>query len=211
MCLITILEIDIINAHSYRILEYLEKRKIENDEISNELDEIEIQKDKWIENQKQIYENRDNIENEKEKIEEKYNELKNKILHLEDQIKKYRKQHASSMETGRHIELKIQENQMKSATIKDRIDEEYNEDITIGIAYNGLNVEEFESNIESLKFKIKQLGQVNPIAVSEYEKESDSDSRNFDAGGCSGANDHWGKSRDGNQRLAYLSFGKRTV
>jgi chromosome segregation protein len=62
---------------------------------------------------------------------------------------------------------------MKSEAIMQRIKEEYNEDISVGIAYDGLNVEETEQHIETLKFKIKQLGQVNPLAVSEYEKETE--------------------------------------
>jgi chromosome segregation protein len=36
-----------------------------------------------------------------------------------------------------------------------------------------LDIEAMEQQIESLKFRIKQMGQVNPLAVSEYDKESE--------------------------------------
>ena len=60
---------------------------------------------------------------------------------------------------------------MKSEVIRDRMKEEYNLDISIGIPFEGINLDEYEQEIETLKFKIKQLGQVNPLAVNEYDTE----------------------------------------
>ena len=97
-----------------------------------------------------------------------------KIFRKDDQAKKkYRKQHDSSLERTRQLELEVQEHEMRSQTIRDRIKEEYNEDITIGIAFDGFIVEESEQQIEALKYKIKQMGQVNPLAISEFEQESE--------------------------------------
>jgi chromosome segregation protein len=150
-----------------------EKRKNENNEITNELQQIEKQKVAWVETQKQMYEKRDSSDNDKEKIQVQYNEIKSKIIQLEEQIKRYRKQHATSLERSRQLELQIQEINLRINNIIERVKEEYNDDITLGIAYDGLNVEEFESSIEAMKLKIKQLGQVNPLAVTEFEKETE--------------------------------------
>ena len=149
------------------------KRQNEIDEMENEMLQID---ENSISRENRLNETRkdhNQLETDKSKIEQEYHEIKDKILNLENQIKKYRKQHDSSLERTRQLELEIQENEMKSESIRERIKEEYNEDITIGIAFEGLAVEESEAQIESLKFKIKQMGQVNPLAVSEYERESE--------------------------------------
>ena len=153
-------------------LEYLiNRRSNEIEEIHKQLEQIDIEKEKRKKNQTLIWDKRDKLEADKEKIQQEYHELRDKILQLENQIKKYRKQHDSSLERSRQLELNIQENQMKANAILDRIKEEYNEDISLGITYDGLDIDSAEQQIESLKDRIKQMGQVNPLAVSEYEKE----------------------------------------
>ena len=152
--------------------EQIEKRKNDNTNIITEIDDQKINSAKRQTLKEQIYEKRDKIDSEKENFEFKYHEIRDKILHLENQIKKYRKQHDSTLERTKQLELSIQENKMKSEVLKDKIQEEYNVDISIGIPFEGLNAEEYEQEIDALKFKIKQLGQVNPLAVSEYETES---------------------------------------
>ena len=155
------------------LAELIDRRKSEIEEMQTELKQIADGKKDREDRQKLIWEQRDEIETGREKIQQTYHELRDKILNLENQIKKFRKQHDSSVERSRQLELQIQENQMKSDNLKERIREEYNADITVGIAYEGLEVEESEQQIESLKFRINQLGQVNPLAVSEYDKENE--------------------------------------
>ncbi len=151
----------------------VEKRKSEIDEMQLELERIREGKTDREQQQKTIWDLRDGIETEREKIQQIYHELRDKILNLENQIKKYRKQHDSSVERSRQLELQIQENQMKTDSLKEKIQEEYGQDISIGIAYDGIDIEENEQRIETLKFKINQLGQVNPLAVSEFDKENE--------------------------------------
>jgi len=150
-----------------------EKRRNEIVEMEKELARIDEGSDTREKSLKKIRENHDRIEGEKSNIEQEYHEIKDKIINLENQIKKYRKQHDSSLERTRHLELEIQENEMKSEAIRERIKDEYNEDISIGIPFDGLVVEESERQIETLKYKIQQMGQVNPLAVSEYDRESE--------------------------------------
>jgi chromosome segregation protein len=152
--------------------ELINKRQIENTNITAEVENLKISRTNRQKEKEQIYEKRDKIDTEKETFEIKYHELKDKILHLENQIKKYRKQHDSSLERTRQLELNIQENKMKSEVIREKIQVEYNVDISIGIPFEGIDTEKFEQEIDTLKFKIKHLGQVNPLAVNEYESES---------------------------------------
>jgi len=151
----------------------IDKRTSEIDTMQKELQQISDGKTEREERQKNIWDTRDKIESGREKIQQSYHELRDKILNLENQIKKYRKQHDTSLERSRQLELQIQENQMKADNLKARMREEYAQDISVGIAYDGLNIEESEQRIETLKFKINQMGQVNPLAVSEYDKESE--------------------------------------
>jgi chromosome segregation protein len=151
----------------------LDKRKNEISEMEKELARIEEESETHDKILAESREEHDRIENEKSRVEQEYHEVKDKIINLENQIKKYRKQHDSSLERTRQLELDIQENEMRSQAIRDRMLEEYNEDISIGIAYDGIVVEESEQQIESLKFKIRQMGQVNPLAVSEYDRENE--------------------------------------
>jgi chromosome segregation protein len=151
----------------------IQRRSTETDDIQQQMVQHELDKTTRAEKQQQIWDNRDKIETEKDKIQDNYHEIKDKILNLENQIKKYRKQHDSTLERSRQLELQIQENQMKATSIKERIDEDYSEDISIGIASDRIDTEESDQKINTLKYKINQLGQVNPLAVSEYEKESE--------------------------------------
>ncbi len=149
------------------------KRNSEIREMQSEIDQIEKDSEDREKIQSLIFEDHSKIEIKKVEIEQGYHEVKDKIINLENQIRKFRKQHDSSLERTRQLELEIQESEMKSDSIKERIREEYNDDLSVGIPFDGLNVEESEQQIESLKYKIRQMGQVNPLAVSEYEKESE--------------------------------------
>jgi chromosome segregation protein len=151
----------------------VQRRSTESEEIKQQLAQLETDKTTRGERQQLIWDERDQLESEKDKIQTNYHEIKDKIINLENQIKKYRKQHDTTLERSRQLELHIQENQMKAAAIKERIDEDYSLDISVGIASDHVNVEENEQNIETLKYKINQLGQVNPLAVAEYDKESE--------------------------------------
>jgi chromosome segregation protein len=166
-------EIARLKNEVFAAAELRNKRQDEIDRMENEINQIDEKSVSRESRLKETYESHDKIETEKSKIEQDYHEIKDKIINLENQIKKYRKQHDSSLERTRQLELEIQENEMKSESIRERIKEDYNDDISIGIPYEGLAVEESETQIESLKYKIKQMGQVNPLAVSEYERESE--------------------------------------
>jgi len=152
--------------------EAITRRNQDIEQIDENLVQIKYDSEKCREEQVQIWKIRDEVETQREKIEHKYHENKDKIINLEDQAKKYRKQHNSSLERSRTLELNINENRFKSENIREFILKEYSEDIELGIPFDGLNEEESEDRIESLRGRIKHMGPVNPLAVSEYDKEN---------------------------------------
>lgn len=166
-------EISRLKTDVSELKQLIEKREREIEEMEKEIIQIDVDTNTREETQTELWKSHEQLENDKSKIEQEYHEIRDKIINLENQIKKYRKQHDTSLERTRQLELEIQEHEMKSEVIRERIKNEYNEDITIGIPYDGLNIQESEKKIESLKMRIRQMGQVNPLAVSEYERESE--------------------------------------
>ena len=149
------------------------KRENEIKQISDFLVELKENSQKRKEEKVVIWEQRDKKEDEKNSIEKGYQELKDKILVLEKEVKTYRRQHDSSIERSRTLELKINENKYKAESIKEFIFKEYSQDIESLIPYQGLNEQEVNEKIDLLKTRIKNLGAVNPLAVSEYDKEKE--------------------------------------
>jgi chromosome segregation protein len=166
---------DISSAkHRIKEIEDSIKNKVsENTEIDNGLAQIVADSERRRAEKIEIWDKRDQLEKEKEEVETGFQEIKSKIMIAEEQRKKYRKQHDSSVERSRALEMKIQENKMKSENLREQVLKEHNEDIEIGLPFNDLDVNETETNIESLKLRIKNLGQVNPLAVGEYDKEKE--------------------------------------
>ena len=151
----------------------IESRKEEINQITVLLEQIKTDSEKRKIERETIWEQRDKFETEAEKIAQETDAIKIKITDVENQTRQYRKQHDSSLEKSRALELHISENNLKSANLRDYILKEYSEDIEIGIPYEDLDEQESEATIESLRARIKNLGPVNPLAVSEYEKEKE--------------------------------------
>ena len=148
-------------------------RKEEIDQITTLLEQIKTDSEKRKIERETIWEKRDQLETESEKITQETDAIKFKITDVENQTRQYRKQHDSSLEKSRALELQISENNLKSANLRDFILKEYSEDVEIGIPFEDLDEQESEDTIESLRTRIKSLGPVNPLAVSEYDKEKE--------------------------------------
>ena len=151
----------------------IEARNEEIIQITKLLEQIKTNSEKRKIEREIIWEERDKLEKEAEEISQKIDAIKSKISDVENQTKQYRKQHDSSLEKSRSLELQISENSLKAANLRDFILKEYSEDIEIGIPFEDLNEQDSETTIESLRNRIKNLGPVNPLAVSEYDKEKE--------------------------------------
>lgn len=147
------------------------KREIENIKLSL------VQFDNDIVDRKakreQIWERRDELDKKKQEIEKEFQELKDKRYTLDNEIREYRKKHDNSLEKSKKLEIQISEFKYQSEAIRAYTSKEYSTDIDAHIPNQNLDENEAEQLIDSLRNRIKGLGPVNPLAVSEYEKESE--------------------------------------
>jgi len=90
---------------------------------------------------------------------------------LEEKTKEYRRKHDSTLEKSRQLELKINESHYKAESIREYALKEYSEDVEVAIPYQDFDEQAAEERIEMLRLRIKNMGQVNPLAVQEYDEE----------------------------------------
>lgn len=142
-----------------------------------DIDQSTVQLNKEIEQRKttrdDLWEKRDALDKKREELDISYSELKDKKHRLENEIKEFRRKHDSSLEKSKKLEVKINEYSFKTENIRNQISEEYGVDIDAHIPNVNLDEDETDREIQSLKNRIKNLGPVNPLAVSEYETESE--------------------------------------
>lgn len=149
----------------------IDNRNNEITRIGDLLEQIGVESAERQEKKITIWEDRDRLEAELDGLQQTINELKSKIEAVESQTKQYRRQHDSSLEKSRALELQISENRLKAENIREYILKEYAEDVEIGIPFDDFNEQEAADRIDSLRDRIKNLGPVNPLAVAEYDKE----------------------------------------
>jgi len=166
-------DINRANASVREWRENIQRRKQEIEEIDRNLIQIKAHSEKRKQEQLSLWEARDQLDTEKEKFEQNFLQLKERIAEIEDQTRQYRHQHDSSLEKSRGLELKINEHRYKAESIREYALKEYAQDVEIGIPFEDFNEEQAEEKIELLRSRIKNLGPVNPLAVSEYDKEKE--------------------------------------
>lgn len=151
----------------------IKNRQQEIENIKNAL----IQFDKDIEqrkiNREALWAERDELDKEKQKQETELQSLKEKRHELEVQIKEFRRKHDSSLEKSKKLEIEISEYKYQSEAIRTQTSKDYTCDVDALIPNENLDENETEESIDSLQSRIKNLGPVNPLAVSEHEKESE--------------------------------------
>jgi len=148
-------------------------RKKSISDIEEELIRLEQSIKDHEKEQHTIWDSRDGIEAEQKELDQQYQEIRLKIQNAEDEIKKYRREHDSSIEASRSLEIQIRENKLRAENLREQILKEYSEDIEVIIPFDGLVETELEEKIELFKSRIKNLGPVNPLAVSEHDKEKE--------------------------------------
>ena len=177
---VTNIENQISNRRSdiMRTIEYknelknnINTRNMDINRIAELLEQIDIDSKERQEKKVTIWEKRDQLEADLDVFQQEINDLKTKIETVESQTKQFRRQHDSSLEKSRALELQISENQLKAESIREYILKEYGEDVEIGIPFDDFNEQEASDRIDSLRERIKNLGPVNPLAVAEYDKE----------------------------------------
>jgi chromosome segregation protein len=124
-----------------------------------------------------LYEHRDVVEKEKAEIENNYQSLKSLIMSREDEVKKLHRHWNQSLERLKELELKIQEIEIKLKSQKEMIQEQYGAELGQLLAENPVPdtviLQDSQNELQNIRRKIEVLGEVNPLAIKEFEKEKE--------------------------------------
>ena len=139
------------------------------DTLRQECDDIESQLT-------QLYRERDAAEADKDATEQQFQEHKGNIDMTEAELKKKQRLWNQSRERVQELELKIREYQVKLSGIREQIVEQYgNESLDFDVKSldPSRSLTSVQSDIDEIRRKIERLGDVNPLAIKEYEKEKE--------------------------------------
>jgi len=128
------------------------------------------------ENLSQMYQERDDAEEQKNKVEQHLQELKSVIQMKEVELKKRQRLWNQARERVQELELKIREIEVKLEALEDQVKEKYGEEVlTIDIKEldPSLTLAGLQDDIQTLRNKLESLGDVNPLAIKEHEKEKE--------------------------------------
>jgi len=125
----------------------------------------------------ELYKDRDVIENEKNEVENNYQGLKSLILSREEEVKKLHRRWNQALERLKELELKIQEIEIKQKAQQEQITEHFGDSLKTLIISNpvppDVDLAQLHEEIVKTKQRLESLGEVNPLAVKEYDKEKE--------------------------------------
>ncbi len=137
--------------------------------LQKEVQQIEI-------DLKTLYKERDEAEKQKDKTEREFNELKSAIQLSEGELKKRQRLWNQARERVQELELHIKELDVKLSGIQEQIQEKYGAaapDFNINELDPATSIDTIQQEIETLRYKLERLGDVNPLAIKEHEKEKE--------------------------------------
>ncbi len=124
-----------------------------------------------------LYAEHDSIEKEKNELETDYQSLKSVIIAHEDEVKKYHRKWNQALERLRELELALKEIEVKQQSLREQMEEQLGDQLPALLETHpvpeALTVAEVQEEIAKLRRRIEQLGDVNPLAVKEYEQEKE--------------------------------------
>ena len=117
------------------------------------------------------------MKKEKNEVETSYQNLKSLILSREDEVKKLHRRYNQAQERIRELELAIQEYQIKQRTLEEQMQERYGAELFALLekhpAPDDVSIQPLQEENLELRKKIEALGEVNPLAVKEYDHEKE--------------------------------------
>jgi chromosome segregation protein len=137
--------------------------------------EIKIQQDTLKRNTSALGEdflNKEKVEKELQVKEADYQVLKEQLQACEQEMRQVRKDRELTAEKIHQREMNIADLDHQARSIRDRIWEVYEEDLSGITPPETIDLEEAEINLEDIKRKMKALGGVNMQALEEYEEQS---------------------------------------
>ena len=122
------------------------------------------------------YEKRDLIEAQRNDLEKRMNNLKSKIQNQDIDLKKRQRLLNEARERLQKLELQIKELQVKKTSMAEQLQEKYGKstaEVELEKLGPSLTVNQVQAEIEELREKLERLGDVNPLAIKEHEKEKE--------------------------------------
>ena len=151
----------------------IEDKKSEIERIKNQKTSISTESEERKTIISALIEEREKILGEKSEVEDSYVKTKDKISEIEQAIKRQRKDREEYQEKLRSVELKLNELNVKATSIAERIYNEHQIDIHSVRVEPEFELLKAEREIFSLKNRITGLGEVNSLAIEEYDKEKE--------------------------------------
>nr|HQU72864.1 chromosome segregation protein SMC [Calditrichia bacterium] len=137
--------------------------------LRNELEEVAVELEG-------VFEDRDAAEVAKNEIEKQFQEYRTAIQNAEVELKKRQRLWGQARERLQELELRIREYEVKLAGVREQLEERHGAEalkFDIGELPTGLTVGGVQNTIDDLRRKLEGLGEVNPLAIKEHEKEKE--------------------------------------
>jgi len=122
------------------------------------------------------FKDRDNAEDLKNTAERQFQELRGTIHSSEAELKKKQRLWNQARERMQEVELRVREIQVKLAAQEEQLKESYGEEaleFDIKEMDPSTSIHTLQETIETTRRKLEALGDVNPLAIKEHEKEKE--------------------------------------
>ncbi len=150
-----------------------EQRKVEH---QAEIEKLQAEAAQISAELETLYQERDELERAKNETEKTFQELKSTIQAEELELKKKQRLWNQARERLQDLELHIKELQVKQSSVEEQLVERYGQEaleFDIKDLDPSASVKDVQDEIESIRDKLERLGDVNPLAIKEHEKEKE--------------------------------------
>ncbi|MFZ0390670.1 MAG: chromosome segregation protein SMC [Calditrichia bacterium] len=125
----------------------------------------------------ELYSEHDGVEKVKLEVEKSFESLKLLISSREDEQKKITRRWNQTQERLQELELHIQEIEVKQKSLREQMEERFGEDFEALLEEveipEEVHLNDVQEKVRQLRSKIESLGEVNPLAVKEYDREKE--------------------------------------
>lgn len=150
----------------------IQQRNQEIKESNTSIIEIKKLIDENEQTVEQQYAEKDKTEKELTDAEMKYQKIKEELDQHETEVRKVRKTREQTSEKIHNLEMEVSELEHQEFTLKEKIKENYQTDLEKIPLPEKINFQSDQEEIDTIKQKLSNLGNVNLMAIEEYEKET---------------------------------------
>ncbi len=122
-----------------------------------------------------LYAEHDKVENHKNQIEQRFQELRSEIHIKEEGFKKKNRLLNQAQDRLQKLQMRMQELELRKESQLDQLREKYGTplpEVPLQEA-EGATLSEIQEAIQQLRRRLESLGEVNPLAIKEHEKEKE--------------------------------------